>query len=61
MSTKYLKVRDLEINSELVMAMKPCMSRSEVEIFLPPGTTVSFSWHELTDRGDYRIGIYLPC
>lgn len=40
MSTKYLKVRDLEINSELVMAMKPCWSKEEVEQYLSPGTSL---------------------
>jgi len=40
MSTKYLRVRNLEIDSELVMAMKPCWSREGVEQYLPPGTSL---------------------
>lgn len=54
MSTKYLKVRDLEINSELVMAMKPCMSRTEVETFLPPGTKPRLE--EIVERLDIYTG-----
>ena len=40
MSTKYLKVRNLKINSELVMAMRPCWSREGVEQYLSPGTSL---------------------
>ena len=54
MSTKYLKVRNLKINSELVMAMKPCLDRSDVEIFLPPGTNQRLE--EIAERLDIKTG-----
>ena len=54
MSTKYLKVRNLKINSELVMAMRPCLERSEVEIFLPPGTNLRLE--EIAERLDIKTG-----
>ena len=50
MSTKYLKVRNLKINSELVMAMQPCLPRSDVDIFLPPGTKLRLE--EIVERLD---------
>ena len=50
MSTKYLRVRNLKINSKLVMAMKPCLPRSEVKIFLPPGTKLRLE--EIVERLD---------
>ena len=50
MSTKYLRVRNLEIDSELVMAMKPCLARSDVEIFLPSGTKLRLE--EIVERLD---------
>jgi len=50
MSTKYLRVRNLKIDSELVMAMKPCLARSDVEIFLPSGTKLRLE--EIVERLD---------
>ena len=54
MSTKYLRVRNLKINSELVMAMRPCLERSDVERFLPPGTNQRLE--EIAERLDINTG-----